>query len=1069
MGLVTCNTAEEVKKGFTMVKSRGEALFKNAGVFIERYYPASHHIEVQVFGNGQGEAIHFGERECSIQRRHQKVIEEAPSPFVEAHPGMREKLGDAAVKLAKSIKYGSAGTVEYLVDDKSGDFFFLEMNTRLQVEHGITELCYDVDLVELMLRQADAQLAGRGGFSADQLQGLQPSKPTGAAIEARVYAENPVRDYAPSPGLLQKVEWAELDNSRIDTWVFTGSTITSNYDPLIAKVMLHARTRTAAIKGMDMMLTRSTISGPPTNLDFLAAVLRDDRFTLGHTLTSFLEDFVFQPAAIDVISAGAYTLMQDLPGRPAVGKGIPHSGAMDPVALSIANMLVGNDRGKEGLEITLSGPELRFLGPAVIALTGAPMETTLDGDVFPMWTRKHIKAGQNLKIGKSTGGGCRAYLAVYGGFPAVADYFGSKSTSPIVGIGGYQGRQLAPGDLLAIVKEPSKSLGGHPAVPESLRPVYPSHWTILAMPGPHDVGYLTSEDIDMLYSTDWKVSHNASRSAIRLIGPVPQWARKDGGEGGSHPSNLIEYGYPLGGLNFTGDDPCIFPVDCPNFGGFASVNTIIRGEFWKMGQVKAGDTLKYRSVSLETALLVRKGVEEYLSALEKAISTGDFANIQPLGGRTELTNNDEPSILWERKAEGSQPLVRYRQAGDDHMIVEYGNEEFDINHRCRTTALETALHGSDAPNWLKDNLTNTVSGCTSITLFYNGLSLDRKQLISHLQDLENKIGDLSKQKIPCRRITLPLSFESRVQDEATERYMSSTRPHAPYLPSNLDFVAKNNAFTPDQLRSNFLSGTFIAVIMGFFSGNTVSLPVDPRHRMSSPKANPSRTFTPEGTAGWGGSCLSIYPSDSPGGYMMLGQTVPCFDTFGWKHGFTPERPWLFREFDLIQFERVSEEEINKQLLLFRSGRYEWKWEEAVFDMAEHNQLLKDTAEEVKGIRQRQAEAQDDMTREENESLARWREEKAKTKVDEGTLDQLLEDPAIASVEAPTASNVWKVQVKEGDEVKAKQTLAILEAMKLEINVDVPDDLDGAKVEKVLVQPGEVVKAGDHIVLLRKKA
>jgi acetyl/propionyl-CoA carboxylase alpha subunit len=212
-----------------MVQSRGKTLFKNPGVFIEAFYPASHHIEVQVFGNGQGQAISFFERECSIQRRHQKVIEECPSPFVEKHPELRQKLGDAAVRLAESIKYGSAGTIEYLVDDESGDFFFLEMNTRLQVEHGITELCYGVDLVELMLKQADAQLCGKDGLDGDWLKKLQPTKPSGAAIEARIYAENPLKDYAPSPGLLQKVEWKDVPGSRVDTWVFTGSRITSNY------------------------------------------------------------------------------------------------------------------------------------------------------------------------------------------------------------------------------------------------------------------------------------------------------------------------------------------------------------------------------------------------------------------------------------------------------------------------------------------------------------------------------------------------------------------------------------------------------------------------------------------------------------------------------------------------------------------------------------------------------------------------------------------------------------------------------------------------------------------------
>lgn len=227
----------------------------------------------------------------------------------------------------------------------------------------------------------------------------------------------------------------------------------------------------------------------------------------------------------------------DLPGRPSVGKGIPISGAMDSVALSIANMLVGNERGKEGLEITLSGPELRFLGPAVIALTGAPIEAKLDDSDLPMWTRKHIKAGQRLKIGKTTGGGCRSYLAVYGGFPNVAEYFGSKSTSPIVAIGGYQGRALAPGDLLSIESNLPNTLGGHPSVPEAVQPKYTEEWEIMAMVGPHQEGYIAPEDVEMLYGGEpWKISHNASRSAIRLIPPrPPTWARDSGGEGGSHP------------------------------------------------------------------------------------------------------------------------------------------------------------------------------------------------------------------------------------------------------------------------------------------------------------------------------------------------------------------------------------------------------------------------------------------------------------------------------------------------------------------------------------------------------
>ncbi|KAL2351385.1 allophanate hydrolase subunit 2-domain-containing protein [Cryomyces antarcticus] len=1068
MGLVTCTTAGEVEEGFKMVKSRGQTLFKNPGVFIERYYPASHHIEVQVFGNGQGDAIHFGERECSIQRRHQKVIEECPSPFVEKHPGLREKLGNAAISLAESIKYGSAGTVEYLVDDKTGDFFFLEMNTRLQVEHGITELCYDVDLVALMFKQADAELVGKEGLSKDDLKSRQSSRPHGAAIEARVYAENPVKNYQPSPGLLQKVEWKEIEGSRIDTWVFTGSRVTPIYDPLIAKVMHHASSRPEAVKGMKLMLSESRICGPPTNLEFLAAILEDSKFASGDTTTSFLESFEFSPSAIDVISAGAYTLVQDYPGRPAVGKGIPHSGAMDPVAFQIGNMLVGNPRGTEGLELTLTGPELRFIRSAVVALCGAAMEAKLDGEEFAMWTRKRIGAGQVLKIGKTTGGGCRSYLSIYGGLPAVAEYFGSKSTSPLVAIGGYQGRQLAPGDLLATVKDIPDHLKDPVSLPKHLIPEYPKKWEVLAMVGPHDEGYLLPEDIEMIYDTEWKVSHNASRSAIRLIGPVPKWARKDGGEGGAHPSNLIEYGYPIGALNWTGDDPCIFPVDCPNFGGFVSSTTVIRADWWKLGQMKAGDTMQYTRVSFDEALDVRSKLDEYLMGIEKSVNgKSKFDKVKPLGSDFTPSGDFGKAILWQRDAQGNEPMVRYRQGGDDHLIVEYGDEQFDLNHRCRVTALEKALWADDAPSWLRQGLVNTVGCCTSITLFYNAQKLSRADLITHLRSLEDKLGDLSTMKVPCRRFRLPISFESKAQDEATKRYMETQRPHAPYLPDNLAFVAKNNAFTPQQLKDIYLNGTLIAVVVGFYCGNTVSLPVDPRQRMSCPKQNPSRVFTPEGSVSWGGSCCSIYPVDSPGGYQMTGRTVPCFDLLGFKHGFAPTRPWLFQDFDLLTFHQVSEADVDEALAEFRSGRYEFQWERATFDMAEHNDLLRDTAAEVADIRKRQAVAQAEMTAAENESLARWREEKKRNKVDEGTIDALLADPAISTIDAPVDANVWKIEVDEGAEVKPKQVIAILEAMKLEISVRAPDDVEpGTRAEKLLVAPGETVSAGGKIALLK---
>jgi urea carboxylase len=991
MGLLTCTSEQEVKESFRTIQSRGETLFKNSGLFIERFYPSSRHIEVQIFGNGQGKAIHFGERECSIQRRHQKVIEECPSPFVGKHKDLREKLGTASVRLAESIKYGSAGTIEYIVDDETADFFFLEMNTRLQVEHGITELCYDIDLVELMLKQADAQLSGKGGLEASYLDSLQPSSPRGSAIEGRVYAENPARNYAPSPGTLQYVKWNETARARIDTWVHTGTKISSHYDPLIAKVMCHASTRKEAIDNMHEILVGSWICGPPTNLDFLATVLAHPDFRAGKTLTKFLSDFKYAPAAIDVLAGGAYTLIEDWPGRPTIGRGFSHSGPMDPLAFRIANSLVGNPVGREGLEITLSGPDLQFLGPAVVALCGASMDAKLDGKIFPMWTRTKIEAGQRLTIGKTTSGGCRSYLAVHGGFPSIAEWFGSKATAPMTGVGGYQGRALASGDLLGLVSDIPKF--EELQLPDHFIPQYPTHWDLLAMPGPYDEGYLLPEDIEMLYDTEWKISHNAARGGIRLIGPKPKWARKDGGEGGAHPSNVIEYGYPIGTLNWTGDDPCLFPIDCPDLGGFVSSTTIIKADYWRLGQMKAGNTMKFHRVSLMDAIAKRREVEEFLEYIDECCkgkaSFEDVFRLKYQGLPPSASGGWGQAIVHKIEVKGNQPPVSYRQSGDDFLLIDYGHGTFDLNYRCRAVALYKKLREGTQDITFSSGLHTGMACGNSLMLYYDGLKIPREKLLDHLLHLESELGDLSTAKMPSRRFRLPLTFSSKKQEASIQRYIETQRPYASYLPDTMDFIAKNNAFTQQQFRDVFLNASLMMVAVGFFTALPLCLPIDPRQRMNCPKMNPSRVFTPEGQVSWGGSCMAMYNVESPGGYMPSGMSIPGVDILGSKKGYSSEKPWLFEDFDQITFYEVEEAEYERLMRVFHSGRYEYEWEDVVFDLEEHNRLLKDTREEVLEIRRRQREAQEEMDRKEEEMLERWGKEKEERKVSGDVVEELL--------------------------------------------------------------------------------
>ena len=275
--------ADEVLEGFGSSQNEAEKSFGDNRIFIEKYITQPRHIEIQILGDTFGNYLFFGERECSIQRRNQKIIEEAPSPFLSA--SVRKKMGEQAVALAKSVNYYSAGTVEFIVDPNE-DFFFLEMNTRLQVEHPVTELVYGVDLVEEMIKVA-----------ANQYVCLRQEdiKIKGWAIESRIYAEDPFRNFLPSVGRLSKyAPPTELDNKlfklRNDAGVYEGSNVSIYYDPMIAKLCVWAVDRKAAIEGMRVALDDFDISGVETNLPFLSVVMENAKFEEGNFSTAFISE-----------------------------------------------------------------------------------------------------------------------------------------------------------------------------------------------------------------------------------------------------------------------------------------------------------------------------------------------------------------------------------------------------------------------------------------------------------------------------------------------------------------------------------------------------------------------------------------------------------------------------------------------------------------------------------------------------------------------------------------------------------------------------------------------------------
>ena len=253
--------------------------FGNADIFMERFLPNARHIEVQVFGLGDGRAVHFFERECSIQRRFQKIIEESPSPGVDAET--RERMCEVAVALACARRYAGAGTVEFILDDDSGEFFFLEMNTRIQVEHPVTEAVCGVDLVALQLRLAAGDLRDLPQESVAV---------AGHAIECRLCAEDPQKMFLPSPGELLEFEFpAGVENMRVDTGFRAGDKITPYYDSLLAKIIAHGKDRKAAVAAMTDALAGVRLRGPTTNLQFLRNSVAHPAFHAGETTTRFVD------------------------------------------------------------------------------------------------------------------------------------------------------------------------------------------------------------------------------------------------------------------------------------------------------------------------------------------------------------------------------------------------------------------------------------------------------------------------------------------------------------------------------------------------------------------------------------------------------------------------------------------------------------------------------------------------------------------------------------------------------------------------------------------------------------
>ena len=1032
IGMRVCYSAIELEEAFESVLRLSRANFGDSGVYLEKYVSRARHIEVQIFGDGKGEVIALGERDCSAQRRHQKVLEETPAPGLSE--ATRKHLYDSAILLGKAVNYANAGTVEFIYDDESGEFYFLEVNTRLQVEHGVTEQVTGIDLVEWMVLQAAGELPPLDAFKIEL---------TGASIEARVYAEDPARNFQPTPGKLTLVTFPSSEIARTETWIESGATITPYYDPMIAKIIVTGKDRTEALARLDAALEATHIDGTETNLAYLREVARSKEFVSGTVTTAFLGEFVFKRKAIEILEGGTQSTIQDYPGRIGYWNvGVPPSGPMDHFNFRIANRLVGNSANAAALEFATMGARMRFHIDTLVALTGADMGAKLNGVLLERWKSIAIKSGDLLSLGAASKEGVRGYLAVRGGIDT-QPYLGSRSTFMLGGFGGQAGRALRGGDVIHLGQS-DVTLMDPIDMPLARAPALVRNWEIGVLFGPHTAPeFFTESDIEMLFSTLWKVHYQSDRTGVRLTGPKPEWARPDGGEAGLHPSNIHDNAYAIGTIDFTGDMPILLGPDGPSLGGFVCPATIVQAELWKLGQLKAGDTVHFCRLTLAQAQEMERQQDRFLEEFETA------PPVLP-----EATTSEPAIILAIR--DRPQVMV-FRADGDKYLLVEYGELELDLNLRFRVHVLEQNLLAARL-----DGIIDVTPGIRSLHIHYDSRVLDRAHLIKTLAALDEAMPELTDITVPSRIVHLPLSWDDPQSKLAQQKYTQAVRPDAPWCPSNIEFIRRINGLDSiDDVHRIVYEASYLVLGLGdVYLGAPVATPVDPRHRLVTTKYNPARTWTPENAVGIGGAYMCVYGMEGPGGYQLVGRTIQVWNAWKTTPAFVQGKPWSLRFFDQIRFYPVSADELMEARERFPHGQYELRVEETTFKLAEYQSFLASIAPEAAAFKRHQKESF-------NAERERWKAAGQMTIVEPpetpaGEPDAVVPE-GCEGVSSSVTASVFQIPVAVGDRVEEDQKLVVLDAMKMEIAIT--SHVAGV-VEEVHCRLGSLVMSGQLLVSVR---
>ena len=1031
IGMKLCFSEDELIDAYDSVIKLAGSNFSNSGVFLEKYIQTARHIEVQIFGDGLGNVKTLGERDCSIQRRNQKVIEETPAPNLSNE--IREQLFEASFKLASAVNYKSAGTVEYIYDTQTQNFYFLEVNTRLQVEHGITEEVCGVDLVEWMIKIA-------AGDNTPLLS--YKHNPKGHAIEVRVYAEDASKNFQPSTGLITKVEFPK--NVRCDTWIEDGCEVSPFYDPLLAKLITVSSSREENISKLQEVLEKSKIYGIESNLTYLGEISKQSFFKDASFYTKVLDSFDYKPYKVDVLKSGTMTTIQDFPARHGYwAVGIPPSGAMDSLTPRLLNKALNNSADAPFIEMTFIGATFKFRQESVIAFGGANMQAKLNGKAIEMYKAVSVDAGDILEFKKVVGDGNRTYLAIQGGFD-VAKYLGSASTFTLGEFGGHGGRALKAGDVLSFT----------PAIKDEFEPLnlqtkLCNEWEIGVVYGPHgSPDFFTNEDIKEFFDASWEVHFNSSRTGVRLIGPTPSWAREDGGEAGLHPSNIHDNAYAFGTIDFTGDMPVILGPDGPSLGGFVCPATIISCELYKVGQLKAGDKIKFKPVSLQNADKMAKAYEEAISSNKTLPKLDDYV--------IDFDVTKQTPVIESFKYDELDIDITIRGAGNHFILVEAGELKLDVELRFFIHALMSYIEEKNLKG-----IVDLTPGIRSLQIHFSTLIVSRDTIVSLVKEAVASLKDIENLEVESRTVWLPLSWNDPSIQLAINKYQQGVRPNAPWCPSNIEFIRRINGLeSKDEVHDIIFNADYLVMGLGdVYLGAPVATPLNPAQRLVTTKYNPARTWTAQNSVGIGGAYMCVYGMEGPGGYQLFGRTLQMWNTYRQTKEFS--KPWLLRFFDQIKFYPVSTDELHEIREKFLYGKYPLKIENKTFRLKEYKKFLEENSVEHKIFQDKRQQAFED------ERLM-WKEKgldkfNVQNEVHEVKDEIVLEDNEEA-IESIMSGNIWKIEVKVGDRVEAGEVLVVLESMKME--VDIETEVSGT-VSQILYKEGDNIDSGDILVVIKK--